>query len=201
MKPPPPTNRPVFTVLILFAMALCLYKGGCGKAHAQDTNIMPAIASVESLLTNSPASFLDRVSVDIGVFVNTKSAQPKNCIIAGMVSYSTGPNTFLGIGAFGGESIKGGAEAVGGLKSSGAVHIPLVNYNLRCEQWVADGLCYVSGQSGTVSYGYVLPRRDGWENYFVATVVAHVSDHVSVGISSLIIGPDVYLGGGVGVVF
>jgi hypothetical protein len=201
MKPPQPAYRPLFTVVILFAIALCLYS--CNKAHAQEvnTNTMPDIASVEALLTNSPASFVDKIGVDIGVFVNTRAAQPKHCIVAGMITYSTGPNTFLGLGAFGGESIKGGAAAVGGLKCDGSIHIPLVNYTLRTSQWVADGLCYVSGQSGTQAYGYTLPRRDGWENYFVATVVAHVSDHVSVGISSLIIGPDVYLGGGVGVTF
>ncbi len=163
------------------------------------TNVMPAFAAIESSLTNPPATWLDRVSIDAGVFVNTRSAQLKNCILAGEVRWSTGDNTYIAAAGFIGERMKGGAAVVGGLKSSGTVRIPIINYNLRTEQSVAAGLCYVTGTSGTEAYGITIPGRHGWENYVYANIAAALGAHFSVGISSLIIGPDVFLGAGIGV--
>lgn len=204
------------TLLILIALALIIIAGKChgetiifDGGFSQPTDMMNyapqvpntitnALPAIEAIATNPKPSFADNISVDIGVFVNTRAAQPKNTLIAGMVSYSTGSNTFLGLGAFAGERFKGGAEVVGGLKSEGSIHIPIVNYTLHTSQWVADGLAYVSGISGTQAYGITIQSRHGWENYFVSTIVAHINPKFSVGISSLIIGPDIYLGGGVG---
>ena len=179
---------------------ICLATMMLATTSRAQTNAMPDFAKVEAALVN-PATWTDNLGVDVGVFCNTKAPRWDTSLLAGKVTYSTGSNTFLEVGAFYGLRERGGGAAAGGLKAASTITLPVIHKTIRTVQSVAAGIAYVSGTSGTVAYGVSLPAQHRMEDYVETSVVVMVGARGRIGGTALVIGTDAYIGLGGGITF